>query len=153
MVIQRINGGLKPVARFREFAKLGMFGRAGDISPIAIAGDDGFVVESAVESLGRTRTRIDFFVFSNGILKDLDATPPIMIRANEPRVAGDEKTAIVVDATWFFDPADRTALVVDYKIVAKGGTRIERAVWRLEVGRLVLSKGRPPPELADGAPG
>ena len=34
----------------------------------------------------------------------------------------DASKAIVVPASWFFDPADKTALVVDYKIDAKGAS-------------------------------
>jgi hypothetical protein len=66
---------------------------------------------------------------------------------------GDSSNATeVVTAKWFFDPADKTALVVDYKINAHGATRNERVVWRLQGTSLVLSRGHVPPEVSP-APG
>jgi hypothetical protein len=52
-----------------------------------------------------------------------------------------------VTARWFFDPTDKSVLVVDYKINAKGATRVERVVWRLRGGKPVLTRGRVPPEV------
>ena len=142
VVIQRLNGAMNPVARFREFAKLGAFGWVADLTPITIDGDDAFVAESEASADGRRTTRLDFFAFHGGALTDLDPTPPVVIATDGP------KDAPSVKATWFFDPIDKTSLVVDYKIEIKGASRIERAVWRLQGGHLTLSRGKPPPETA-----
>ena len=40
--------------------------------------------------------------------------------------------AIEVTGKWFFDPTDKTALIVDYKIEARGAVRTERVIWRLQ---------------------
>ena len=50
-VNQRVGGGLKTVAKFREFARLGSHGSVMDVWPIEIAGDDAMAIESA----GRSR--------------------------------------------------------------------------------------------------
>jgi len=142
VVIQRLNGAMNPFARFREFAKLGAFGRVADIAPITIDGDDAFAAESERSVDGRRTTSLDFFAFHAGALTDLDPTPPVVIAVDGG------KEAPSVKATWFFDPIDKTSLVVDYKIEAKGASRIERAVWRLQGGHLTLSRGKPPPETA-----
>jgi hypothetical protein len=59
----------------------------------------------------------------------------------------DASKAIVVTGSWFIDPADKTALVIDYKIGAKGQKRVERVVWRFQDDKLVLTRGRVPPEV------
>ena len=85
---------------------------------------------------------LDFFAFHGGALNDLGPSPPVVVYADN-RAA---KTTSSVQATWFFDPVDRGALVVDYKIAANGSERVERAVWRLQSGRLGLTRGKPPAE-------
>jgi hypothetical protein len=45
-VIQRTGGGLKTVAKFREFTRLGSNGAVMDTWPIEIAGDDAMAIES-----------------------------------------------------------------------------------------------------------
>ena len=142
VVIQRLNGAMNPVARFREFAKLGAFGQVADLTPITIDGDDAFVAESEANADGRRTTRLDFFAFHGGALTDLDPTPQVVI------VTDGAMDAPSVKATWFFDPIDKTSLVVDYKIESKGESRIARAVWRLQAGHLTLARGKPPPETA-----
>ena len=63
----------------------------------------------------------------------------------------DASKAIVVTGSWFIDPADKTALVIDYKIGAKGQKRVERVVWRFQDDKLVLTRGRVPPEVAQAS--
>ena len=146
-VVQRVNGGLKTVGRYREFASLGSQGAVADISPIEIAGDDGMAIESGGTFQGYTSTDVDFYAFHAGQLVSLDPTP-IVIAADNSGAATDPSQAVEVTATWFFDPADKTALVVDYKIESHGASRVERAVWRLQGTSLVLSRGHVPPEVS-----
>ena len=152
-VIQRIGGGLKTVAKFHEFAQLGTHGAVMDISPIEIAGDDAMAIESGGTFQGYASTRIDFFVFRAGALVDLAPNPEVVIDADDLGAMADASKAVVVSGSWFFDPTDKTALVVDYKIEAKGATRVERVVWRLQGGKLVLSRGRVPPEVTAASGG
>jgi hypothetical protein len=152
-VIQRIGGGLKTVAKFHEFAQLGTHGAVMDVSPIAIAGDDAMAIESGGTFQGYSSTRLDFFAFHAGALVDLDPNPQVIIYADDEGAMADASKAVVVSGSWFFDPTDKTALVVDYKIEAKGATRIERVVWRLQGGKLVLNRGRVPPEATEASGG
>jgi hypothetical protein len=121
--------------------------------PIEIAGDDAMAIESGGTSQGYTASYLDFFVFRAGALVSLEPTPPIVIDADDQGVAADASKAVVVLGSWFFDPADKAALVVDYKIRARGATRVERVVWRLQGGKLVLTHGRVPPEVAAASGG
>ncbi len=152
LVLQRINGGLKVVVKFREFASLGSSGSAGAIWPIEIVGDDGFVVVSGGTFQGYTSSVLSFFAFQGGNLKTLEAPDRIILGADNGGAAGDAK-AVSATGSWFFDPTDKASLVVDWKITAKGATRVDRAVWRLQGARLVLTKGRVPPEVAAAAGG
>jgi hypothetical protein len=151
-VLQRINGGLKTVARFHEFASLGTHGAVGDISPIEINGDDGIAIESGGTFQGYSSTAVDFYAFHAGRLVSLNDTP-IIVAADNSGASVDPSQAVEATATWFFDPADKTALVVDYKIQAHGASRVERAVWRLQGTSLVLSRGRVPPEVSKASGG
>ena len=150
-VIQRIGGGLKVVKRFHEFAQLGFNGNAGNASPIEIAGDDAIAIESAGVYQGYTMSGVDFFAFRAGALVHLEENPEIVIDADNSGVMDDESKAIVVSGSWFFDPSDKSALVVDYKIDAKGASRVERVVWRLQGDKLMLSRGRVPPEVDEAS--
>lgn len=152
-VIQRVGGGLKTVARFREFAQLGTHGAIDDVWPIEIAGDDAMAIESGGTSQGYTTSYLDLFVFRAGGLVNLEPSPQIVIDTDDQDVSEDASKAIVVLGSWFFDPADKAALVVDYKIRAKGATRVERVVWRLQGGKLVLTRGRVPPEVTAASGG
>jgi hypothetical protein len=152
VVVQRINGGLKSVAKFREFTSLGSDVRAGEIWPIEIAGDDGFVVASSGTFQGYTSTALSFFTFQSGNLKALEASDRIVLDADNGGAVGDAK-AVTVTGSWFFDPTDKASLVVDWKIEAKGATRVERAVWRIQGTQLVLTRGRVPAEVAAAAGG
>ena len=152
-VIQRIGGGLKAVAKFHEFTQLGSFGAVMDVWPIEIAGDDAMAIESGWMGQGYSSSVLDLFAFHAGALIDLKPKPLIMLNASDEGVTGDASKAIVVQGSWFFDPTDKTALVVDYKIDAKGSTRVERVVWRLQGGKLTLTRGRVPPEVTEASGG
>ena len=152
-VIQRVGGGLKIVAKFHEFAQLGSNGAVMDLWPIEIAGDDAMAIESGGAFQGYSSSHIDFFAFHAGALTDLDPKPPVLLSADNKGATDDASKATVVEGSWFFDPADKTALVVDYKIDAKGARRVERVVWRLQGGKLVLARGRVPPEAAQASGG
>jgi hypothetical protein len=152
-VIQRIGGGLKTVAKFHEFAQLGTHGAVMDVSPIEIAGDDAIVIESGGMFQGYASTRLDFFAFHAGALVDLNPDPQVVIDADDVGAMADARKGVVVSGSWFFDPTDKTALVVDYKIEARGATRVERVVWRLQGDKLVLTRGRVPPEVAEASGG
>ena len=145
-VVQRINGGLKTVGRYREFATLGFFGAVGDISPIEIAGDDGMAIENDTMFTGCAFATVNFYAFHAGQLVSLNPTF-IIIATDNSGAMRDPSNAVKVTATWFFDPAHKRALVVDYKIEAHGASRVERALWRLQGTSLVLSRGHVPPEV------
>jgi hypothetical protein len=151
-VLQRVNGGLKTVARFHEFASRGTHGAVGDISSIEINGDDGMAIESGGTFQGYTSGGVDFFAFHAGKLVSLNSTP-IIVAADNSGASIDPSQAIEVTATWFFDPADKTVLFVDYKIQAHGASRVERVVWRLQGTSLVLSRGHVPPEVSAASGG
>ncbi len=150
-VVRRVNGGFKTVRRYRQFATLGTFGAVGDISAIEIGGDDGMAIESGGMFQGYAFTAVDFYAFHAGQLVSLNTTP-IFIAADNSGAMADPSKAIEVTATWFFNSADKTALVVDYKVRAHDAARVERAVWRLQGRSLVLSRGRVPPEVSAAAP-
>jgi hypothetical protein len=146
-VIRRIGGGLRLVAKFPNFTQLGTFGAVGDVWPIEIAGDDAMAIESGGMFQGYSSSQLDFFAFHAGALVDLEPKPRVVLDADDGGATVDASKAIGVRGSWFFDPTDKTALVVDYKIDARGSTRVERVVWRLQGGKLVLTRGRVPPEV------
>ncbi len=151
-MVRRVNGGFKTVRRYRQFAALGTFGAVGDISAIEIGGDDGMAIESGGMFQGYAFTAVDFYAFHAGKLVSLNSDP-ITIAADNSGAETDPSKAIEATGKWSFDPADKTALVVDYKIKAHGASRIERAVWRLKGTSLVLSRGRVPPEVSAASGG
>ena len=152
-VIQRIGGGLKTVAKFREFTELGSHGAIMEVWPIEIAGDDAMAIESGGTFQGYTSSQLDFFAFHAGALVDLEPKPRVVLDADDEGATVDTSKTTVVRGSWFFDPTDKTALVVDYRIDAKGSTRVERVVWRLQGGKLVLTRGRVPPEVTEASGG
>jgi hypothetical protein len=151
-VLGRVDNGFKTVRRYRSFATLGTFGAVGDISAIEVDGDNGIAIESGGMFQGYGFTAVDFYAFHAGQLVRLNDTP-IIIAADNSGAMTDPSQAIEVTAKWFFDPTDKTALVVDYKIQARGASRVERAVWRLQGTSLVLSRGRIPPEVSEASGG
>jgi hypothetical protein len=151
-VLRRIDDGLKTVRAYRKFATLGTFGAVGDISSVEIGGDDGMAIESGGTFQGYSSGVIDFYAFHAGQLVSLNDTP-IIIDADDQGAMDDPSRAIEVTAKWYFDPTDKTALVVDYKIKARGAARVERVVWRLQGTSLVLSRGHVPPEVSQAAGG
>jgi len=152
-VIQRVGGGLKMVRKFHEFAQLGTNGAVGDIWPIEIAGDDAIAIESGGTFQGYTSSQLDFFAFRSGALVDLEPKPHVVIDADNEGATEDASKAVSVEGSWFFDAAEKSALVVDYKIAAKGATRVERVVWSLQDGKLTLTRGRVPPEVTEASGG
>jgi hypothetical protein len=126
--------------------------RAASIFPIVINGDDGMAIESSWMSQGYVGTSVNFYAFHGGQLVNLNSTP-IIIAGDNSGASTDSSQAVEVTATWFFDSADKKALVVDYKIQARGASRVERAVWRLQGMSLVLSRGAVPPEVSAASGG
>jgi hypothetical protein len=151
-LLRRIDAGFKIVRRYRSFATLGTFGAVGNISAVEIDGDDGMAIESGGMFQGYGFTAVGFYAFHAGQLVSLNDAP-ITISADNSGAMTDPSKAIEVNASWFFDPADNTALVVDYKIQAHGASRVERAVWRLQGTSLVLSRDRVPPEVSQASGG
>jgi hypothetical protein len=145
-VLRRLDDGLKLVRTFRKFATLGTFGAVDDISLIEIGGDDGMAIKSGGMFQGYSFAGVDFFAFHAGDLISLNKGPITLADDNSGAV-GDSGETTEVTAKWALDPADNTAVVVDYKIKAHGATRVERVVWRLQGTSLVLSHGRVPPEV------
>jgi len=109
-------------------------------------------IESVGTFQGYTSTVVDFYAFHAGRLIGLNPTS-IVLAANNSGAETDPSKAIEATATWFFDPADKTALVVDYKIEAHGASRVERAIWRLKGTSLVLSRGHVLPEISAASGG
>jgi hypothetical protein len=145
-VLRRNGGALKTVRSFRNFATLGTFGAAGDVSAVEIGGDDGVAIESGGTFQGYSSTGLDFYAFHAGHLVSISGGPVTLSVGNS---GAEPSKAIEVTGKWFFDPADKTALIVDYKIEAGGAVRTERVIWRLQGTSLVLSRGRVPPELSE----
>ena len=111
-VNQRVGGGLKSVGRFREFTQLGASGVIIDMWPIEITGDDAMAIEGSLMSQGYLSSYLELFAFRAGALVDLGPESKVVLIANDGR-AKDASEAIVVAESWFFDPADKTVLVVD----------------------------------------
>jgi len=149
-VLRRLGGSLKTVRSFRKFATLGTFGTAGDVSSIEIGGDDGMAVESGGTFQGYSSTALDLYAFHAGQLVNINGGPALLSADNS---GAEPSKSIEVTGKWFFDPADKTALIVDYKIEARGAARTERVTWRLQGTSLVLSHGRVPPEASEAAGG
>ena len=147
-VLRRVNGGFKTVRRYRQFATLGTFGAVGAFPPS----------RSVATTAWRSRAAGCFRVrFYGRRLLRLPRRPTCQPQYHSDRrrqlgAMTDPSKAIEVTAKWFFDSADKTALVVDYKIRAHDAARVERVVWRLQGRPLVLSRGRVPPEVSGAAP-
>jgi hypothetical protein len=151
-VLRRVDGGSKLVRVYRKFASPGTFGAVEEISAIEIGGDDGMAIESGGMFQGYSSAGVDFFAFHAGELVSLNKTSITTASDNEGAVGETGKT-IEVTGKWSIDPADKTAVIVDYKIKADGATRIERVVWRLQGMSLVVSRGRVPPEISPASGG
>ena len=151
-VLRRLGDGLKLVRAFHQFAKLGTFGAVDDISLIEIGGDDGMAIKSGGMFQGYSSAGVDFFAFHAGQLVSLNKEPITLTEDNSGAILDPEKT-VEVNAKWFLDPADNTAVVVDYEIKAHGAKRVERVIWRLQGTSLVLSRGHVPPEVSPSAGG
>jgi hypothetical protein len=151
-VLRRLDDGLKLVRAFHQFAKLGTFGAVDDIFPIEIGGDDGMAIKSGGMFQGYSFAGVDFFAFHAGQLISLNRGPITVADDNSGAILDPGKT-VEVNAKWFLDPADNTAVVVDYEIKAHGAKRVERVVWRLHGTSLILSHGHVPPEVSPSAGG
>ena len=147
-VLRRVDDGFRIVRRYLKFAVLGTFGAVGKISALEIGGDDGMAIESGGMFQGYSFAGVDFFAFHAGRLVNLNDKPIMFDADNEGAVTDPDKT-IEVTGKWSLDPADKTALVVDYRIKARGAARAERVVWRLQGTSLVLSHGHVPPEVLE----
>jgi hypothetical protein len=151
-VLRRLDDGLKLVRVFHQFAKLGTFGAVDDISLIEIGGDDGMAIKSGGMFQGYSFAGVDFFAFHAGQLISLNKTP-ITVADDNSGAVGDSGETTKVTAKWSLDPADNTAVVVDYEIEAHGAKRVERVVWRLQGMSLIPSHGHVPPEVSPSAGG
>jgi hypothetical protein len=151
-VLRRLGDGLKLFRAFHQFAKLGTFGAVDDISLIEIGGDDGMAIKNGGMFQGYSSAGVDFFAFHAGQLIGLNRAPITLAEDNSGAVLDPAKT-VEVNAKWFLDPADNTAVVVDYEIKAHGAKRVERVVWRLQGTSLILSHGHVPPEVSPSAGG
>ena len=152
-VLRRAGGGLKPAARFIDFAEAGTFGSAGDVTPLTIGGDDGLVVEGGGTFHGYTSNNLDFYVFKAGRVVHLTAAPAITISASNGGAMTDDRKAIDVTGSWSIPATPGNALAVDYKIKARGRSRVEHLVWTLTGSRLVLTHGRVPAEVGEASGG
>ena len=152
-VLRRAAGELKLAKRLIDFAEVGTFGSAGDITPLTIGGDDGMVIEGGGTFQGYTFVNLDFYAFKAGQVVHLVAEPAITIEANNGGAITDERQAIDVAGSWSIPAVPGTELAVDYKIKARGRSRIEHLVWTLYNSRLVLTHGRMPPEVEQASGG
>jgi hypothetical protein len=149
-VLRRLGGSLKIVRSFYKFATLGTFGAAGGVSSVEIGGDDGMAIESGGTFQGYSSTALDLYAFHAGQLVNINGGPTLLSADNS---GAEPSKAIEVTGKWFFDPADKTTLIVDYKIEARGVARTDRVTWRLQGTSLVLSHGHVPPELSEASGG
>lgn len=149
-VLRRLGGSLKTVRSFHKFATPGTSGAVEEISSVEIGGDDGIAIESGGTFQGYTFSAVDFFAFHAGQLVRINGGPTLLSADNS---GAEPSKAIEVTGKWFFDPADKRTLIVDYKIEARGAARTDRVTWRLQGTSLVLSHGRVPPELSEASGG
>ena len=119
-VLRRNGGSLRTVRSFRKFATLGTFGAVGDVSAVEIGGDDGMAIESGGTFHGYSSTGLDLYAFQAGRLVSISGGPTTVSADNS---GAEPDKAIEVTGKWFFDPTDKTALIVDYKIEARGAVR------------------------------
>ena len=152
-VLRRSDGGLKLVKRLPDFAEAGTFGDAGDLASVTIGGDDGLAIESGGTFQGYSYVTLDLYVFRSGRVLHLAADPPVFLSADNGGAMVDDSEAASVTGSWSISPAPKTDLSVDYKVKARGRTRVERVVWTLQGARLVLTKGRVPPEVKEASGG
>ena len=141
------NGGaLKTVRSFRNFATLGTFGAAGDVSAVEIGGDDGVAIESGGTFQGYSSTGLDFYAFHAGHLVSISGGPATLSVDNS---GAEPSKAIEVTGKWFFDPVTRRLSLSTTRSRLAARSDTERVIWRLQGTSLVLSRGRVPPELSE----
>ena len=147
-VLRKFDGRPKLVRVYRTFASLGTSGAFGDIFPVKIGGDDGMAIKSGGMFQGCVFGAVDFYAFHGGKLVSLIGGPSLT-DLDTSAAETDPSKAIEMTSKWFIDPADNSALVVDYKIAAHGAARAERVVWLLH-GTSFVPRGRVPPEVSGG---
>lgn len=147
-VMRRKASGLQLVKRFIDFGQAGTFGNPGEISPVEIVGDDGFVVESGGTFQGYTSSSLDFYVFRHGRVVHLD--PTIRLSADN---SGAKEGSTSVDGTWTIGRPAKNSLSIEYKVVTQSRTSISRAVWEIRGDKLLLKSGLIPPELEEAGGG
>ena len=154
-VLRRAGGDLKPVARFVDFAEVGTFGAAGDVSPVTIGGDDGLAIEGGGAFQGYSFTNLDLYVFRSGHVVHLEASPPIAISADDSgaRTDGEQPTSVVGSWSVPSAPGNIVEVEVDYKIRAQGRSRVEHLAWTIVGSRLILTRGRLPTEVTKAGGG
>jgi hypothetical protein len=149
--MRRKASGLQLVKRFIDFGQLGSSGNPGEISPIEIVGDDGFVVESGGTFQGYTSSSLDCYVFRQGRIVHL--VPTLALSADNSGVGEDSTKEVSVDGAWTIGHPAKDNLSIEYKVVTKGRTSISRAVWEFRGDKLLLKSGLIPPELKKAAGG
>ena len=77
----------------------------------------------------------------------------IVIAADNSGAETDPSKAIEVTATWFFDPVDKTALVVDYEIKVAARRALSASYGGCKESRLSFPAGRVPPEVSEASGG
>jgi len=150
-VMRRKASGLQLVKRIIDFGQAGTFGNPGEISPVEIVGDDGFVVESGGTFQGYTSSSLDFYVFRHGRVVHL--VPDVALSADNSGAMEDSTKEVSVDGTWTIGRPAKNNLSIEYKVVTKGRTSINRAVWEFRGDKLLLKSGLIPPELKEAAGG
>ncbi len=150
-VMRRKAGGLRLVKRFIDFGEVGSSGNPGEISPVEIVGDDGFVVESGGTFQGYTSSSLDCYVFRQGRIVHL--VPTIALSADNSGAMTDPTETVSVDGKWTIGRPAKNNLSINYKVVTKSRTSIGHAVWEIRGDKLLLKRGSIPPELKEAAGG
>lgn len=148
-VMRRKASGLQLVKSFIHFGEAGTFGYPGEISPIEIVGDDGFVIESGGTFQGYTSSWLDCYVFRQGHIVHL--VPSIALSADNSGAMTDSTKVVSVDGAWTISHPSKDNLSIEYKVVIKGRTSISRAAWEIRGEKLLLKSGLIPPELEKAA--
>lgn len=145
-VLRRAGSKLVLARRFDNFAEVGSSGEPGTITKIALAGDDGFLIEHGGVWQGQAIGKADVFVFRAGRLARLTARSSLPMLYSDAGFVENPRKSVTVEGKWRV-AADQ--IHVTYEVTARGARRKVEAVWQVVGDGLRLVQGAPPPELRD----
>lgn len=145
-VLRRVGSRLVLARRFDDFAQVGSSGEPGTITGIALAGDDGFLIEHGGVWQGQAIGRADVFVFRGGRLAKLTARSSLPMLYSDAGFVENPRESVTVEGKWRIVASQ---IHVTYDVTARGRRRTVEAVWQVVGDGLRLVQGAPPPELRD----